>query len=171
MGLAAGLLVDLDPALLAIVRRSLFVSASATAVAALLGLPLGAWLAVRRLRLQGLVLLLLNTLLALPSVVVGLLVYRELKLPALPHLMLAAAKTSSVVMFLVATALVSAWLITIANIPGEVTAVVTTLDGHQMARKGQAGRALSTAAIGSFIAGTLGISMSGLADRAGFVPP
>ena len=75
MGLAAGLLVDLDPALLAIVRRSLFVSASATAVAALLGLPLGAWLAVRRLRLQGLVLLLLNTLLALPSVVVGLLVY------------------------------------------------------------------------------------------------
>lgn len=58
---------------------------------------------------------------AVYSLLVGLLVYRELKLPALPHLMLAAAKTSSVVMFLVATALVSAWLITIANIPAEVT--------------------------------------------------
>ena len=55
------------------------------------------------------------------SLLVGLFVYRELKLPNLPHLMLAAAKTSSVVMFLVATAMVSAWLITIANVPAEVT--------------------------------------------------
>jgi tripartite ATP-independent transporter DctM subunit len=58
---------------------------------------------------------------AVYSLLVGLFVYRELKLPALPHLMLQAAKTSSVVMFLVAAALVSAWLITIANIPAEVT--------------------------------------------------
>jgi tripartite ATP-independent transporter DctM subunit len=58
---------------------------------------------------------------AVYSLLVGLFVYRELKLPSLPHLMLQAAKTSSVVMFLVATALVSAWLITVANIPAEVT--------------------------------------------------
>jgi putative tricarboxylic transport membrane protein len=39
------------------------------------------------------------------------------------------------------------------NIPGEVTAVVTTLDGHQMAKKGRAGAALGMAALGSFFAG------------------
>ncbi len=42
----------------------------------------------------------------------------------------------------------------LVNIPGEATAVVTTLDGHQMARQGRAGVALGMAAIGSFIAGT-----------------
>ncbi|MGA0563686.1 tripartite tricarboxylate transporter permease [Ancylobacter sp. VNQ12] len=42
----------------------------------------------------------------------------------------------------------------LVNIPGEATAVVTTLDGHQMARRGRAGIALGIAAIGSFIAGT-----------------
>jgi putative tricarboxylic transport membrane protein len=41
----------------------------------------------------------------------------------------------------------------LVNIPGEATAVVTTLDGHQMARQGRAGVALGTAAIGSFVAG------------------
>jgi putative tricarboxylic transport membrane protein len=39
------------------------------------------------------------------------------------------------------------------NIPGEVTAVVTALDGHEMAKKGEAGAALGIAAIGSFFAG------------------
>jgi putative tricarboxylic transport membrane protein len=43
----------------------------------------------------------------------------------------------------------------LVNIPGEATAVVTTLDGHQMARQGRAGVALGVAAIGSFIAGTI----------------
>ncbi len=43
----------------------------------------------------------------------------------------------------------------LVNIPGEATAVVTTLDGHQMARQGRAGIALGIAAIGSFIAGTI----------------
>ncbi|MBB3951916.1 tripartite tricarboxylate transporter permease [Aureimonas jatrophae] len=43
----------------------------------------------------------------------------------------------------------------LVNIPGEATAVVTTLDGHQMARQGRAGIALGIAAIGSFIAGTV----------------
>jgi putative tricarboxylic transport membrane protein len=41
----------------------------------------------------------------------------------------------------------------LVNIPGEVTSVVTTLDGHQMAKQGRAGVALGIAAIGSFIAG------------------
>jgi putative tricarboxylic transport membrane protein len=43
----------------------------------------------------------------------------------------------------------------LVNIPGEITAVVTTLDGHQMARRGRAGVALGIAAIGSFFAGTV----------------
>jgi putative tricarboxylic transport membrane protein len=43
----------------------------------------------------------------------------------------------------------------LVNLPGESSSVVTALDGYQMARKGQAGLALATAAIGSFIAGTL----------------
>ena len=43
------------------------------------------------------------------------------------------------------------------NIPGEAASVVTCLDGYQMARQGRAGPALGICAIGSFIAGTLGI--------------
>jgi len=43
----------------------------------------------------------------------------------------------------------------LANIPGESSSVVTTLDGHPMAKQGRAGAALATAAIGSFVAGTL----------------
>ena len=41
----------------------------------------------------------------------------------------------------------------LVNIPGEATSVITCLDGHQMARQGRAGPALSIAAIGSFFAG------------------
>ena len=41
----------------------------------------------------------------------------------------------------------------LVNIPGEVTSVVTTIDGHQMARQGRAGAALGIAALGSFFAG------------------
>jgi putative tricarboxylic transport membrane protein len=41
----------------------------------------------------------------------------------------------------------------LVNIPGEATSVVTTLDGHQMARQGRAGVALGIAALGSFFAG------------------
>ena len=43
------------------------------------------------------------------------------------------------------------------NIPGEAASVVTCIDGHQMARQGRAGAALGIAAIGSFVAGTLGV--------------
>jgi putative tricarboxylic transport membrane protein len=43
------------------------------------------------------------------------------------------------------------------NIPGEAASVITCLDGYQMARKGRAGAALAISAIGSFIAGTIGV--------------
>jgi putative tricarboxylic transport membrane protein len=45
----------------------------------------------------------------------------------------------------------------LVNIPGEAASVVTCLDGHAMARQGRAGAALGIAALGSFIAGTLGL--------------
>ena len=41
----------------------------------------------------------------------------------------------------------------LVNIPGEISSVVTALDGYQMARRGRAGPALAVAAIGSFVAG------------------
>ena len=44
----------------------------------------------------------------------------------------------------------------LVNIPGEAASVVTCLDGYQMARQGRAGPALGIAAMGSFIAGTIG---------------
>ncbi len=43
------------------------------------------------------------------------------------------------------------------NLPGEAASVVTCYDGYKMARKGRAGVALGIAAIGSFIAGTIGV--------------
>ena len=45
----------------------------------------------------------------------------------------------------------------LVNIPGEASSVVTAIDGYQMARKGRAGAALCLAAVGSFIAGTIGL--------------
>src|SRR5215468_7248296 len=42
------------------------------------------------------------------------------------------------------------------NTPGETATIVTALEGHKMARRGRAGAALATAAIGSFVAGTIG---------------
>ena len=61
------------------------------------------------------------------------------------------------------------------NIPGKSSSVVTTLDGHQMAKQGRAGPALAIAAIGSFIAGTfatilvaaLGVPLTALALKFG----
>ena len=43
------------------------------------------------------------------------------------------------------------------NVPGETASVITCIDGYQMAQKGKAGTALAICAIGSFIAGTIGI--------------
>ncbi|WP_028029519.1 tripartite tricarboxylate transporter permease [Gemmobacter nectariphilus] len=53
----------------------------------------------------------------------------------------------------------------IVNLPGESSAVVTALDGYQMARQGKAGLALATAAISSFIAGTFATVFIMLAAR------
>jgi len=72
---ALGLIRSADPVFLAIVARSLAVSALACVLACGAGLVLGAWLGVARFAGRGAVLTLLNTLLALPSVVVGLAVY------------------------------------------------------------------------------------------------
>jgi len=47
----------------------------------------------------------------------------------------------------------------LVNLPGESSSVVTCLDGYQMARRGRAGAALATAALGSFFAGTVGVLM------------
>src|SRR5512145_1558638 len=42
------------------------------------------------------------------------------------------------------------------NVPGETTSIVTCFDGYQMAKQGRGGAALSIAALGSFIGGTVG---------------
>jgi putative tricarboxylic transport membrane protein len=54
----------------------------------------------------------------------------------------------------------------LVNLPGESASVVTALDGHRMARQGKAGIALATAAIGSFVAGTVATLLVAL-----FAPP
>jgi tungstate transport system permease protein len=72
---ALQLIFAFDPALLAIVGRSLAVSATACAIACVAGVVLGAWLGVARFAGRDAVLTVLNTLLAVPSVVVGLVVY------------------------------------------------------------------------------------------------
>ena len=72
---AVALISSGDAMLWAIVLRSLAVSATACVLACSLGLALGAWLAVARFPGRPLVLTLLNTSLAVPSVVVGLVIY------------------------------------------------------------------------------------------------
>jgi len=75
LAVAWALITQTDAKLLSVVLLSLRVSAGACLIGGLLGLLLGAWLAVARFPGQRGVVALLNTLLALPSVVVGLLVY------------------------------------------------------------------------------------------------
>jgi tungstate transport system permease protein len=72
---ALNLLAQLDPALLGIVRLSLAVSISASVAAAVVGLPLGAALAVFRFPGRSVAITLVNALLGLPPVVVGLALY------------------------------------------------------------------------------------------------
>ena len=72
---ALELITSLDPALWTVVARSLAVSATACALGYGVGVVAGAWLGVTRFRGRDVALTLLNTLLALPSVVVGLTVY------------------------------------------------------------------------------------------------
>lgn len=75
LGLAARLILSFDPELWRIVALSLRVSTTACLVGALFGLLLGAWLAVARFPGHRVLVWGVNTLLALPSVVVGLVVY------------------------------------------------------------------------------------------------
>ncbi len=72
---AARMLFSLDPELYFIVYVSLRVSLLSTLIASALGIPLGFFIAVRRFRGKRAVIIVLNTLLALPTVVIGLFVY------------------------------------------------------------------------------------------------
>jgi tungstate transport system permease protein len=72
---ALQLVLSGDPALFAIVRLSLYVSLSAVVLAALIGIPLGAWIALTKFPGRQGVIVLLNALMGLPPVVVGLAVF------------------------------------------------------------------------------------------------
>jgi tungstate transport system permease protein len=72
---ALDLILRADPVLLAIVKLSLIVSLSAVACAALIGIPLGALIALTKFPGRNGVIVLLNALMGLPPVVVGLMVY------------------------------------------------------------------------------------------------
>jgi TRAP-type transport system large permease protein len=61
---------------------------------------------------------------AVYALVVSMVIYRELKWSQLYGLFLAAAQTTAIIMFLVAAAMVSAWMITVANLPGELVALL-----------------------------------------------
>jgi tungstate transport system permease protein len=69
------LVITLDADLMEISLRSLQVTLSAVAISVVIGLPLGAYLALSRFRYRRLVIALLNALMGLPPVVVGLIVY------------------------------------------------------------------------------------------------
>ncbi len=64
---------------------------------------------------------------AMYALFVATVVYRELSLAQLPAVFISAAKTTSIIMFLVAAAMVSAWLITVANLPAELTRMLEPL--------------------------------------------
>jgi tripartite ATP-independent transporter DctM subunit len=68
---------------------------------------------------------------AVYALLVATLVYRELNLRQLHEVFVAAAKTTAVIMFLVAAAMVSAWLITVADIPSKMIALLEPFMGNQ----------------------------------------
>jgi len=72
---AARLIARLDADLIEIAARSLEVTLTAVAIGAAIGVPLGAWLTVRRFRWRRHVIAVMNALMGLPPVVVGLIVY------------------------------------------------------------------------------------------------
>lgn len=72
---ASILLFSLDPDLMEIIWRSLKVTLSAVFIASIIGLPLGAYLAVKRFMFRRYVIAFINALMGLPPVVVGLFVY------------------------------------------------------------------------------------------------
>ncbi|CAN7475276.1 TRAP transporter large permease subunit [Bosea sp. LjRoot9] len=64
--------------------------------------------------------------------VIGTFVYRELPLRQLYPLLVAAAKSTSVVVFLIAAALISAWLITLSELPDQVAAMLSPFMGNKI---------------------------------------
>jgi TRAP-type transport system large permease protein len=68
---------------------------------------------------------------AVYALFVATVVYREMKFSQLYAVFVTAAKTTSVIMFLVAAALVSAWLITVADLPAKVIALLQPFMGNQ----------------------------------------
>jgi tripartite ATP-independent transporter DctM subunit len=68
---------------------------------------------------------------AVYALFVSTVVYRELKLQALVRIFVTAARTTAVVMFLVASAMVSAWLITVANLPTQMVDLLRPLLDNQ----------------------------------------
>jgi TRAP-type transport system large permease protein len=69
---------------------------------------------------------------AVYALFVSTVIYRELKLNQLYAVFVTAAKTTAVVMFLVAAALVSAWLITVADLPSKVTGLLEPFMGNKI---------------------------------------
>lgn len=68
---------------------------------------------------------------AVYALFVAMVVYRELSFRQLAHIFQAAARTSAVVMFLVAAAMVSAWLITVADLPSKIIGMLEPFMGNQ----------------------------------------
>ncbi|RXZ01740.1 TRAP transporter large permease subunit [Fictibacillus sp. S7] len=69
---------------------------------------------------------------AVYALFVGMVIYRQIKLADLYQLLVRAAKMTSVVMFLVAAALVSSWLITVANLPAQVIGLLEPFMEHPL---------------------------------------
>ncbi|MFP6847301.1 MAG: TRAP transporter large permease subunit [Pseudomonas sp.] len=67
---------------------------------------------------------------AVYSLFVALVIYRELKVSQLYEVILSSAKTTSVVMLLVAAAMVSSWLVTIADLPGQLADILEPFMGN-----------------------------------------
>ncbi|MED3761006.1 TRAP transporter large permease subunit [Peribacillus frigoritolerans] len=69
---------------------------------------------------------------AVYAIFVGLVIYREMKVKDLYEVFVHAGKMTSVVMFLVAAALVSSWLITVADLPGQVIGLLEPFMDHPL---------------------------------------
>jgi tripartite ATP-independent transporter DctM subunit len=68
---------------------------------------------------------------AVYALLVSMLIYREMSVKQLYEVFVSAAKTTAVIMFLVAAAMVSAWLITVADIPSQMISLLEPFMGNQ----------------------------------------
>ncbi|MDZ5457491.1 TRAP transporter large permease subunit [Azohydromonas lata] len=68
---------------------------------------------------------------AVYALLVSMLIYREMSIKQLYEVFVSAAKTTAVIMFLVAAAMVSAWLITVADIPSQMISLLEPFMGNQ----------------------------------------